>query len=108
MIEHSFHSELICHIHFARFPLDCSRAAPQELEVGPRSGLYLLVEVKGECNFFNFSQVTFYQAGPITWSVISVLNRTIMTLMILCKVIFPGSLHPLDLWLLHISKHLPF
>ena len=27
MIEHSLHSVLICDIHTARFPLDCSRAA---------------------------------------------------------------------------------
>ena len=29
MIEHSLHSVLICDIHTARFPLDCSRAAEQ-------------------------------------------------------------------------------
>ena len=28
LIEHSLHSLLICDIHTARFPLDCSRAAP--------------------------------------------------------------------------------
>ena len=35
------------------------------------------------------------QAGPTPWSVIPILNRTILAILVLCKVMFTGSPHPL-------------
>ena len=44
------------------------------------------------------------QAGLPSWSVTPLMNRTSPNILILCKVLFPGSLHPLAIGPFYAEK----